>query len=174
MNAPTRLERRLEKVGWTLARALEEPDEVYPIPSPPFPPDRVYHFVDDRNIALIVKNGVVIGSVPGPEAWEILQEYGPSPTGEHDDDMETVLHYQGTGGWILRGADLSAPWTVQTIITKNGTWTVHALRKEGGAILLNKKLITLYQGPEDLGFDFPAAVIEAAWIIEDQKTKKKR
>lgn len=170
---PSALYLRLKRAGWTTERALEEPEEKWPVPSPPYPPNRWYHFLNDRSIAVIVdaERHEIIGSVPGGEAWATVQQYN-SP--DIDDDIEgrpVVMKNPGHGGWVTREVDLSAPWTVQVITSREGTWTVHGVsERSGGVILLNQEVITSYEQAFELEGreDIPQIILEAAWLIQNK------
>lgn len=168
---------RLRKKGWTVERAISSPDEKWPVPSPPFPPNRFYHFLDNREMALIVSGNEIVASVPGSEAWEMLEQFSPDLIhGEGQPRAERksfVIKHQGHPARVLESADLSAPWMVQTACTNRGVWTVHAVRNSGGAILLDSNLVRTYDDPSELEQDteVPPIVVEAAWLIHDEKER---
>lgn len=168
MTATERLDFRLKRAGWTLAQALENPEERWPVPSPPYPPNRFYHLVADRTIALIVdEHGEVAGSIPGREAWDAVQQYSPHLTKAGPGKPDVIKH-NGHGGWVLPGVDMNAPWMVQTVVTQEGAWTIHAMQDGGGAVLLNQELVCTYSNAEELEDreDISDIVLEAAWLIQ--------
>ena len=166
MTASPQLIARLERKGWTLQQALQNPEERWPVPSPPYPAGRYYHFLNDRDIALIVDDTGVIASVPGHEAWEAIEQYNPQRI-DHPHN-KVVMKHQGHGGRVLDSVNMSAPWMVQTIATFEGTWTVHATQGGGGAVLLGEEVVAEYDLAEEINDreDIPEAVVEAAWLIQ--------
>lgn len=176
--SPSPLHYRLKRAGWTEERAINEPEERWPVPSPPYPPNRHYHFLNNRTIAVIVddERNEIIGSLPGGEAWEAIMQHGPNLLDASMEQKEIVIKNQGHGGWVLNTVDLSAPWTVQILVTKEGTWTVHRTRTNKGVVLLNREVVAMYDTPADLEGDaydeIPDAVLEAAWLIYNQQHEK--
>lgn len=167
--ATDQLQYRLERAGWTKEKALENPEERIPVPSPPYPPNRHYHFVADQTIAVIVDQyDQIVGSVPGREAWESIHQHSPHMS--KTPGKPALIKINGHGGWVIPTVDLSAPWMTQTILMQGGTWTIHARQGGGGTILLNQEVVGMYEHPHELEErdEIPDIVLEAAWLIQRQ------